>query len=144
MARQLRASCSVAENCLVPDRCGRTLWSVSRARVGHTSLQEVAAPPLDHPLGHAAQLVPLCAANLPATHGLHVASPATLLPSAPPSPAGHGVPSHTERAPAAAAWVPLAQGTQVAAQMHVLSLQTLVLLVLGLKKAPPALSHLGP
>jgi len=80
--------------------------------------------------------VPLCAAKLPATHGLHVASPASLLPSAPPSPAGHGTPSQAERAPAAAAWVPLAQGTQAAAQMHRVPLasvpQGLVLLVLGL------------
>jgi hypothetical protein len=50
-------------------------------------------------------------ANLPGTHIMHLAA-ALVLPAGPPWPAMHGVPSQAERAPGAAAYVPLEHGIQ--------------------------------
>ena len=70
------------------------------------------------PAGHAVQLEPPVAANFPAAHATHTAAAALVLPSGAPEPAAHGVPSQAERAPAAAACVPLGHGMQPALQRH--------------------------
>ena len=73
-------------------------------------LQREAPTSLPKPAGHAAQLEPPFAANVPAAHATHAVATVLVLPSGAPSPAAHGVPSQAERAPAAAACVPLGQG----------------------------------
>ena len=77
---------------------------------------------LPRPAGHAAQLKPPVAANVPAAHATHTAAAALVLPSGAPEPAAHGVPSQAERAPAAAACVPLGHGMQPVLHRHWLKL----------------------
>jgi hypothetical protein len=74
------------------------------------------------PAGQSAQLWPPIAVNCPTVHGTHLAAAALVLPTGDPEPAVHGVPSQAERAPAAAACVPLGQGVQPALQRHCLLL----------------------
>jgi hypothetical protein len=87
-------------------------WPALYWPAGHGMTQRTAGAAGTVPAGHAAQLTPRPAANRPAGHGLHAAAPALVLPRAPPSPGGHGVPLQALRAPLAAACVPLAHRVQ--------------------------------
>ena len=55
---------------------------------------------------------------MPAAQRVQLAPAALVLPSGPPEPAAHGVPSQEVRALAAAAKVPLGQGVQPLLQRH--------------------------
>ena len=103
-------------------------------------LQRVAPISLPRLAGHAAQLEPPSAENVPAAHATHAAATALVLPSGAPEPAVHGVPSQAARVPAAAACVPLGQGVQPALQRHwLLLLHEVVEVLRVLKKREPSL-----
>lgn len=70
------------------------------------------------PAGHAVQFLPRSAVKVPAAQRVQLAPAALVLPSGPPEPAAHGVPSQEVRALAAAAKVPLGQGVQPLLQRH--------------------------
>jgi hypothetical protein len=69
-------------------------------------------------VGHAEQIVPVCAANVPGVHAVQVALAALVLPVGPPVPAAQAVPVHAEREPAAAACVPAGHAAQTLLQRH--------------------------
>ena len=84
---------------------------------GH-SRHEVADAALHRPVGHAEQLVPLCAANVPGVHAVQVAAAALVLPVGPPVPAAQAVPVHAEREPIASACVPAGHEMHTLLQRH--------------------------